>query len=126
MTASKPVGRPLKFDTVEELETQINLYFDDCDKTEDTRVWSHDEIEPQEDGKRLCTNCWKAERSKGCLLVSGKLKLPRPYTVTGLALWLNTSRQTLLNYESRDQFFDTIAAAKLKIENYASERLFDA
>ena len=125
MTASKPVGRPLKFETVEELETQINLYYDDCDKTEDTRVWSHDEIIAEDDDSRVCTNCWKGERSKGCLLVSGKLKLPRPYTVTGLALWLETTRQTLLNYTDRPDFLDTIVAAKLKIQNYAAERLFD-
>lgn len=124
MTAGKPVGRPLKFETVEELETQINLYFDDCDKREDTRVWSHDEIIEQE-GKRVCTNCWQGERTKGCLLVSGYLKLPRPYTVTGLAVWLDTSRQTLLNYEMRSEFFDTIARAKQRIENYAEEKLFD-
>lgn len=133
MTSANPVGRPLKFESVEELETQINLYFDDCNKEEDTRVWAHDEIQPDDDGKRLCTNCWKAERSKGCLLVSGRLKLPRPYTVTGLALWLNTTRQALLEYqgevegrEHHSAYAGTIAAAKLKIENYASERLFDA
>lgn len=73
-------GRPLLFKTVEELETQINLYFDECDKREDTRVWSHDEVK-QVGKDRVWTNCWALERSRGCLLVGGHLKLPRPYAV---------------------------------------------
>lgn len=43
----------------------------------------------------------------------------------GSHFWLDTTRQTLLNYEGRADFLDTITAAKLKIENYAAERLFD-
>lgn len=39
------------------------------------------------------------------------------WTITGLALALNTSRQTLQNYEARDEFFDSIKKAKLKVEN---------
>ena len=124
MTEKHPGGRPLKFQSVEELETAINLYFDDCDKCVDTRVWSHDAIEEQA-GKRVCTNCWGGEKSKGCLLVSGQFRMPRPYTVTGLALWLNTTRQTLLDYQQKDEFFDTIVQAKQRIENFAAERLFD-
>lgn len=118
------LGRPLKFQSVEELETQINLYFDDCDKH-----GSHDEI-ITDNGKSVCMNCWATEKSKGCLLVTGKLKLTRPYTVTGLALWLDTTRQTLLEYqgevEGREHdpaFADTIRMAKQRIENFAAERL---
>lgn len=39
------------------------------------------------------------------------------WTITGLALALNTSRQTLLDYEEKDEYFDTIKNAKLKVEN---------
>lgn len=49
----------------------------------------------------------------------------RPYTITGLALALDTSRETLLNYEARPEFFDTIKAAKEKCENYVEEYLFN-
>lgn len=39
-------------------------------------------------------------------------------TITGLALALGaSSRQTLINYEEKDEFFDTIKKAKLRIEN---------
>lgn len=39
-------------------------------------------------------------------------------TITGLALALGfTSRQALLNYQDREEFFDTIKRAKLRVEN---------
>lgn len=41
--------------------------------------------------------------------------LKRPPTVEGLALALNTSRQTLLNYSDRPDFADIIEDAKLQI-----------
>ena len=54
----------------------------------------------------------------------GCKKEKRPLTITGLALALATNRQTLLNYEERDEFFDTIKKAKLMCENFAEEFLF--
>ena len=46
-----------------------------------------------------------------------------PYTVTGLALSLDMSRQDLINYSNKEEFFDTIKKAKLKVENYLEKRL---
>ena len=68
-----PAGRPLKFETVEELQAKIDLYFETCPKDE--------------------------------------------WTITGLALALDTYRQTLCNYEEKDEFLDTIKKAKLRVEN---------
>ena len=50
----------------------------------------------------------------------------RPLTITGLALALDTNRQTLLNYENNlGKDFDTlIKGAKLMCENYADEYLY--
>lgn len=60
----------------------------------------------------------------------------RPYTVSGLALHLDTDRQSLLNWQDEDRYFkelseednkrlvDTIKKAKQRIENYAEEQLF--
>lgn len=45
----------------------------------------------------------------------------RPYTITGLALWLDTSRETLINYEEKEQYFDTIKRAKSRCENWVEE-----
>lgn len=39
------------------------------------------------------------------------------WTITGLALALDTSRQTLVNYEQKDEFIDAVKKAKLKVEN---------
>lgn len=48
----------------------------------------------------------------------------RPYTVSGLAYALGTNRQTLLNYEEKDEFVDTIKRAKARIELYNEELLY--
>lgn len=48
----------------------------------------------------------------------------RPLTISGLALYLNTSRNTLLAYEEKSEFFNTIKEAKDKVLNYAEERLY--
>lgn len=49
----------------------------------------------------------------------------KPYTITGLALALDTNRQTLINYEDKDEYFDTIKKAKSKCEQYVEEYLFN-
>ena len=48
----------------------------------------------------------------------------KPYTVSGLAYALGTNRQTLINYEAKEQFFDTIKDAKAKIERFNEELLY--
>jgi hypothetical protein len=47
-----------------------------------------------------------------------------PYTITGLALALGTYRQTLINYEGKPEFMDTIKMAKQRCENFAERRLY--
>lgn len=49
----------------------------------------------------------------------------KPYTVSGLAYALGTNRQTLLNYEEKEDFFDTIKSAKAKIELFNEEMLYN-
>ena len=73
-------GRPLKFKSVEELQTKIDAYFKDCDET------------------------------------------GRPYTMSGLALALETDRALLCRYENRDEFYNTIKNAKRKVESQFEER----
>lgn len=48
-------------------------------------------------------------------------KLP---TITRLALFLDTSRETLTDYEQREEFSDTIARAKLKVESEMEDMLY--
>lgn len=47
-----------------------------------------------------------------------------PYTITGLALALHTSRETLCDYQEKDEYSDTIKEAKMKCQNYAEQRLY--
>ena len=49
----------------------------------------------------------------------------KPYTITGLGLALDMSRQDLINYSKKEKFFDTIKKAKMRVENYLEERLIN-
>lgn len=39
------------------------------------------------------------------------------WTITGLALALDTSRETLINYQEKEEYFDTIKKAKDMVEH---------
>ena len=53
-------------------------------------------------------------------------KLPKPPTVTGLALALGfTTRLSLLNYQGKAEFMNTITRAKSYVEEYTERRVFD-
>lgn len=98
-------GRPPVFTSVEEMQEKIDAYFEECKGHPLT----------DEEGN-IITN------KAGMPIIVGE----RPLTITGLALALGfTTRQSLLNYESKPEFLDTIKKAKSKVEQYAEERLFD-
>lgn len=46
-----------------------------------------------------------------------------PITITGLCLHLDTSRETLCEYENKPEFTDAIKKAKMRVENFAEEML---
>jgi hypothetical protein len=48
----------------------------------------------------------------------------KPYTITGLAIALDTDRKTLINYGEKEEFFHTIKKVKQIVENYAEEMLY--
>ena len=50
-------------------------------------------------------------------------KEKRPYTITGLALYLNIERDTISNYGKIDEFFGTIKKAKMRVLQSKEERL---
>lgn len=101
-------GRPLKYKTKEEMQERIDEYFESCYKP--VRVLVKD------------TNKYMTLKDEEGNIVKEQY---RPFTVTGLADALDMSRQSLLNYSEKDEFFDTIMRAKRKCELYAEERLFD-
>jgi hypothetical protein len=114
-------GRPLKFKDVKELQEKIVAYFADCDPHPEQRVYF--KFYEMEEGYRNAKGELKTH------MITDRTRPPeeieewrvsdqKPYSVTGLANFLETSRETLINYEKRDEFFDTIKRAKSKIEHY--------
>ena len=98
-------GRPPIFTSAEEMQEKIDAYFKECEG----------KIMKDEEGKPLLNKY-------GQPIIYGA----KPLTITGLALALGfVSRQSLLNYEAKDEFFDTIKRAKARVEEYAESRLFD-
>lgn len=51
-------------------------------------------------------------------------KQNKPYTICGLARACDLTRQSLLNYTEKPEFFDTIKKAKAKCEEYLEEQLY--
>lgn len=47
-----------------------------------------------------------------------------PLTVTGLCLHLDTTRETMMDYQENPMFSDTVKKAKLRVENYAEKKLY--
>lgn len=99
-----PGGRPPDYKTVEEMQAKIDEYFE----------LSKGEMLLDAEGTPII--------HKGAPIYINGYHL----TVTGLAIHLGfTSRQALLNYQNKKEFVDAITRAKLKIEDYANQRLFD-
>jgi hypothetical protein len=53
-------------------------------------------------------------------------EIQKPYTISGLAVYLDTTRRTLIDYEGKDAFSHTIKMAKQRIEAFAEESLWSA
>lgn len=102
-----PGGRPLKFKSAKQLQEKIDEYFESCYEER----WIMDQ-----EGK------WHPVIDR-----HGNIEkvMVRPFTISGLAVHLETSRQTLVNYENNAEFFDTIKKAKARIENYTEEQLYN-
>lgn len=95
-----PVGRPLAFDSQEELQAKIDEYFAHCDN----RI---KEVYNKELGDHIT------------------ISNPEPYTMGGLGVFLGVDRQTILNYEKKDEYFGTIKAARARVEADVERRMND-
>jgi hypothetical protein len=104
----RPRHRPLKYETVEQLDRAINAYFDMCDPHTQRRV----------------VDCGINEKGETIWREREVMTEQKPYTISGLANALGVSRQTLLNYAERPDFFDSIDRAKSRCEEYAESQLF--
>jgi hypothetical protein len=108
-----PGGRPLKFDSVEKLENAIDKYFADCDP------------HPEQVAGIRNTHDDKGKITGQEEYLYTRISNQKPYTITGLAVALDTSRETLLDYQEREEFSDTIKKAKARIHAFAENRLFE-
>lgn len=110
------MGRPLKFKTVKDLEDKIQAYFESCfdDRWEDEIVRDpiSGKVSFDKKGKPIKQPVKKTIQTK-------------PITITGLAVALDTSRETLCNYEDKEDYFDTIKKAKSYIENILEEGMLN-
>jgi DNA-packaging protein gp3 len=113
-------GRPFKFLDLEDFQQRIRSYFDSCDPHVEPRV----------------VDGGINQKGETIWLKREVLTEQKPYTTTGLARALGTSRQTLLEYEKaehypvdisedlRDQLIDTVANAKARCQEFAEGSLF--
>lgn len=72
-------GRPRAFNSVEELESKINDYFEYCNKEN------------------------------------------KPYTMSGLAYYLDVDRKTIVNYTKDEEYFPTIKKARDRVQMQLEE-----
>ncbi len=99
------MGRKPTFTSAEEMQEKIDAYFASCEP----------KLLRDGDGTPMLN------KNGEPIYVGG-----RPMTIQGLALALGfTSRQSLLNYKAKREFVDTVTRARLRVEQYAAERLFD-
>ena len=99
------MGRKPTFTSAEEMQEKIDAYFASCEP----------ELLRDGDGTPMLN------KNGEPVYVGG-----RPMTIQGLALALGfTSRHSLLNYKAKREFVDTVTRARLRVEQYAAERLFD-
>jgi hypothetical protein len=97
------VGRPSKFNTVEELQEEIDKYFNE-----------HKPDFIKDDTGKLIFN------KQGQPIIQ-----LNPPTITGLALALGfVSRQSMYDYEKHEEYSYTIKNARLKCENWVEEQSF--
>lgn len=107
-SSNNKVGRPLLFQSVEELDQKINEYFESRaphvvkklvkrTKADGGSYWAEDEVMSDQ----------------------------RPVTITGLAVYLGTTRKTLLGYKEREEFLPSIASALARCEEYGESQLYE-
>ncbi len=98
-------GRPKKYKHPAEMQKVIDRYFKKC----------AGEVLRTKDNKPIL------DKYNNPIILGAE-----PPTVTGLALALGfTSRQALLNYQDRQEFFDTVTRAKMRVQEYAEKQLYN-
>lgn len=105
---SNPVGRPLAYKTVQDLDQAISAYFDLCDPHTQRRL----------------VDCGMNDAGETIWRSREVLTEQQPYTVSGLARALGIDRDTLINYRNRDEFFGSVQAAYERCHEFAESQLY--
>jgi hypothetical protein len=107
-------GRPRKFRDLEEFQRQIDAYFESC---------YADVIVKDKDGNAVLDEEGRP--------IKERMQV-EPFTITGLALALDTSREVLMDIQTQTsegyskEFSDAIKKAKLRCQQYAERHMFTA
>lgn len=125
-----PVGRPLKFKTEKELQAKIDAYFKDCDPHIETRDVPRGVVVEKKGRGKSFVEVVRAPKRGELPTEYRNFPVPylteqKPYTITGLAEFLETTRELLVDYSNRAEFSDTIKKAKLKIHRFWEEALYE-
>lgn len=95
-----------RYSTPGEMQRAIDLYFEDCEGVYLTDPGGQLVLDPM-----------------GCPVVIGQ----HPPTMTGLAMALGfRTRKSLCDYRRKGAFQYTVMRARLRVENYAEQRLYDS
>ncbi|MEC5150881.1 terminase small subunit [Cryobacterium sp. GrIS_2_6] len=95
------IGRPLAFKSDKELQAKIDEYFAYCDN-------------------RIKT--FYSDKTMDEVTYNN----PAPYTMAGLAYFLDIDRKTIVNYSKRDEYFPTIARARAKVQDDLETRIMES
>lgn len=105
--AKHPGGRPMKFESVDELDAAIEQYLGACGPHKAKRAV----VMEKDDG----TNYWA---------MVDYMTEQKPVTVSGAAYALGTTRRTLLNYKDRQEFLPSIERLLAACEAYTESMLY--
>jgi len=93
-----PGGRPVKYETPDDMQVKIDAYFSACD----SRV------------KQIVTK-------EGVVTV----RFPAPYTIQGLAVALNLTMEGLSEFQAKPEFSVTVKTAKQRCEANKVQHMLD-
>ena len=132
------VGRPPKWESLEELESAIEHYFNSCVSPVMLTVDNPEYDQEAADAAKENEEEYDVPKRIRVQKLDGNgvpvYEQIEPLTITGLALALGTTRTTLLDHEKemvenvpeelRPQFSDAIKKAKSYIENYLEKYMY--
>lgn len=113
-------GQPRSWKTTAQLQKDMDAYFASCFEEQ----WVDQPIRNEETGQAE-----KDDKGNYIMKPVKVITQVKPFTVTGMCVFLNVHKDTLLVYErgeydtETDKYSDIVKAAKLKVESQLEEKL---